>query len=98
MSAYLIGKMNITDQGRYDNYKRLTPEIVKAHGGRFISRGGQKFFLEGEAESRRVVLVEFPSVEAAQRFYDSEEYERARRLREGAADDMQLFIVEGLEP
>ncbi|KPZ06052.1 hypothetical protein ALO43_100471 [Pseudomonas tremae] len=97
MSAYLIGKMSITDQARYDNYKRLTPDIVKAHGGRFISRGGQKFLLEGEAESRRVVIVEFPSVEAAQKFYNSEEYTKARYLREGAADEMQLFIVEGVD-
>lgn len=97
MSAYLIGKMNITDQPRYDNYKRLTPDIVKTHGGRFLSRDGEKFFLEGETEGRRVVIVEFPSVEAAQKFYHSEEYKRARGLREGAADGMQLFIVEGLD-
>ncbi|KPC24575.1 Uncharacterized protein AC496_3093 [Pseudomonas savastanoi pv. glycinea] len=53
--------------------------------------------MEGEAESRRVVIVEFPSVEAAQKFYNSEEYTKARHLREGAADEMQLFIVEGMD-
>ncbi|WP_277964079.1 DUF1330 domain-containing protein [Pseudomonas sp. RIT-To-2] len=97
MPAYLIGKMHVTDADRYGEYKKLTPEIVEKHGGRFLSRGGDKTMLEGDDETRRVVLVEFPSVREARQFYDSVEYAAARSLRNGAAAHMQLFIIEGHE-
>ncbi|MGO3619552.1 DUF1330 domain-containing protein [Pseudomonas helleri] len=97
MPAYLVGKMHVTDADRYSEYKKLTPEIVEKHGGRFLSRGGEKIMLEGDDETRRVVLVEFPSVREARRFYESAEYAAARSMRAGAAVDMQLFIVEGHE-
>lgn len=95
MPAYLIGKMHVTNTDRYSEYKKLTPEIVEKHGGRFLSRGGDKIMLEGDDETRRVVLVEFPSVREAQRFYDSTDYAAARSLRAGAAVEMQLFILDG---
>jgi uncharacterized protein (DUF1330 family) len=53
--------------------------------------------LEGPAETRRVVLIEFPSFERAEAFYRSEEYERAKKLRSGAAT-ATLVLVEGCAP
>jgi uncharacterized protein (DUF1330 family) len=50
--------------------------------------------LEGEPESRRVVVLEFPTLEAAEKFYHSAEYEAAREKRRGAAE-MQLVLMEG---
>jgi uncharacterized protein (DUF1330 family) len=50
--------------------------------------------LEGEPESRRIAVLEFPSVEAAKAFYRSAEYEAAMEKRRGAAE-AQLILVEG---
>jgi uncharacterized protein (DUF1330 family) len=50
--------------------------------------------LEGEPESRRVVVLEFPTVEAAETFYHSAEYAEAREKRRGAAE-FQMIVVEG---
>ncbi|MGJ7566245.1 DUF1330 domain-containing protein [Variovorax sp. RB2P76] len=97
MAAYLIGRMSIVDPDQYNEYKQLTPGIIEKFGGRFLSRGGERMHLEGVLDDRRVVLVEFKSVDAAKTFYESPEYTYARTLRNGAAIDMQLVVVEGFE-
>jgi uncharacterized protein (DUF1330 family) len=94
MTAYVIARMSITDPERYEGYKAVSPGIIAAHGGRFLVRGGQVQTLEGEPETNRVVVIEFPSVEAAQAFYRSAEYTAAREKRRGAAD-LQMILVEG---
>ena len=94
MTAYGIVHVTVTDPDKYQNYMALSPGAIEAHGGRFIARGGATEVLEGEPEDRRVVLLEFPSMEAARTFYDSPEYRAARAEREGAAE-MHMLIVEG---
>ncbi|BAI73728.1 hypothetical protein AZL_a01970 (plasmid) [Azospirillum sp. B510] len=98
MTAYLIGQMLVSNCEQYEVYKAMSTEIVKRFNGRFLTRGGEKVALEGEVEARRVVIVEFPSTEDGRRFYDSDAYRQARSLREGAASDIQLFLVAGFEP
>ena len=96
MPAYLVARIRVTDPEKYRGYMALSPAAIEKHGGRFLARGGEIVTLEGEPEERRVVIVEFPSLEAARTFYDSPEYREARAAREGAAE-AQFFVVEGLE-
>ncbi|MBV9391790.1 MAG: DUF1330 domain-containing protein [Verrucomicrobia bacterium] len=77
-------------------YKRLIPPTVKKFGGRFLVRGGATEVLEGEW-SPALVVIEFPSVEQARRWYSSEDYRPAREIRQRAADN-ELLIVEGTAP
>lgn len=98
MSAYLIGRMTITDPTTYAKYKVHTPAIIEKYGGRFLCRGGEKVTVEGEDEPRRIVLVEFPSIESARQFYYSREYQEAKAIRKDAAEAVELVIVEGFEP
>lgn len=95
MSAYLIARIEVTDAARYERYKALAPAAIAAHGGRYLSRGGPTETLEGEPEHRRVVILEFPDMDAARSFYNSPEYAAARAERDGAATG-QFMIVEGL--
>lgn len=97
MAAYLIGRMSVIDPSAYAEYKKRTPALVEKFGGRFLVRGGKKVTLEGPEERRRVVVVEFPSLDEANRFYYSPEYQAAIRLRKDAAADMELVVVEGFE-
>ena len=85
MAAYIIAKINVTDGDQYRKYTRVTPSVVEKFGGRFLARGGEVITLEGPQETQRIVLLEFPSLEKAKQFYDSEEYGEAKKLREGAA-------------
>ena len=51
--------------------------------------------LEGDWNPTRLVVLEFEDLEAAKRFYDSPEYQAAKKLREGAAN-LNMVAVEGI--
>lgn len=95
MSAYVIARVNVTDPSKYENYKALAPAAIEKAGGKYLARGGAVELLEGPGEDRRVVILEFPNMDAARNFYNSVEYQTAKKEREGAADG-QFLIVEGL--
>jgi uncharacterized protein (DUF1330 family) len=95
MPAYLIVETDIHDPEQYEHYKAASPAAVEAGGGRFVVRGGELAVLEGDWHPKRLVVVEFESLEAAKRFYESDRYQEAKRLREGAAD-LRMVAVEGL--
>jgi uncharacterized protein (DUF1330 family) len=94
MPAYIIARVEVTDWTRYKEYTQATPDIIARYGGRFIVRGGQVVTLEGPPENRRLVILEFPSLEQAKAFYHSPDYTRARQLRAGAAIG-QFLAVQG---
>ena len=94
MVAYIIVDSEILEPVKYEEYKKLTPQAIAKHGGRFLVRGGQTVTLEGDWRPNRVVVIEFPSLEAARNFYTSVEYTAARRARAGAAR-MDMIAVDG---
>lgn len=96
MPAYIIVETDIHDPEQYEQYKQASPGAVSAGGGRFIVRGGELAVLEGDWQPKRLVLLEFPDLDAAKRFYDSSEYQDAKRLREGAAH-LNMVAVSGLD-
>jgi uncharacterized protein (DUF1330 family) len=94
MAAYIIADVEVTDPAKYEGYKKLTPDAIAKHGGRFIARGGQTVTLEGNWKPGRVVIIEFPTFEQARNFYTSVEYTAARRARAGAAN-FKMIVVDG---
>lgn len=97
MPAYLINDMEVTDPARLEEYKKLSPATVAQYGGRFLARGGRTEALEGNWSPRRLVLLEFPSMEQARAWIDSPEYGPARRLRQLSARS-NIVLVEGAAP
>jgi uncharacterized protein (DUF1330 family) len=97
MAAYVLAMVEVVDEVRYAEYRKLTPGAIAAFGGKFVVRGGPVETLEGENEGRRVVLIEFPTKEAAREFYVSEGYRAAREIRKGAAR-ATLLLLEGWMP
>jgi uncharacterized protein (DUF1330 family) len=95
MPAYLIVETDIHDPEQYERYKAASPGAVAAGGGRFLARGGELAVLEGDWQPKRLVVLEFENLEAAKRFYESERYQEAKRLRDGAAD-LRMVAVEGV--
>ena len=96
MPAYLIVETDITDPEQYEQYKAASPGAIAAGGGRFVVRGGEMAVLEGDWNPSRLVVVEFPDLEAAKAFYESEEYQAAIKLREGAAH-LNMVAVQGVD-
>ena len=95
MPAYLIVETDITDPEQYEQYKAASPGAVAAGGGRFVVRGGELAVLEGDWSPSRLVILEFDDLEAARQWYASEQYQDAKKLREGAAR-LNMVAVEGL--
>jgi uncharacterized protein (DUF1330 family) len=96
MSAYVIVEVSITDAEEYERYKPLASASVAAHGGRYLVRGGPIQSLEGDPVAGRVVVLEFPDLDGARRWYDSDQYRDAARRRQAAAHS-RMFIVDGYE-
>ncbi len=96
MPAYIIVETDIHDPEQYELYKQASPGAVAAGGGRFIARGGEVSVLEGDWQPKRLVMLEFEDLDAVRRFYDSPEYQAAKRLREGAAG-FNMVAVQGIE-
>ena len=94
-SAYIIANVDVKNPQQYEEYRRLSTIAMKAHGTEVCVRGGQIHVLEGDWAPDRLVLLKFPSVEQARKFYDSTEYGAARKAREGIAV-MRMVLVEGV--
>jgi uncharacterized protein (DUF1330 family) len=97
MPAYVIVDVDVTDPERYERYKAATPAAIAAGGGRFLVRGGESTVLEGDWQPSRLVVLEFEDLAAAERWYESDAYQAAAKLREGGAT-MRMVAVQGLEP
>lgn len=95
MPAYFVARVAVTDPVRYEDYKRAAQKTIADAGGRYIVRGGEATPKEGEADARRLVILEFPDRESAEAWYDGPAYSAARKLREGAAE-MEALVVDGL--
>jgi uncharacterized protein (DUF1330 family) len=92
--AYIIGQIDVTNPQQYGEYAKQSPDIIAKHGGRFIARAGRTVTLEGPAARSRVVIIEYPSFDAAQAWFNSPEYQKIKKVREGAAN-AQFIAVEG---
>lgn len=92
MSAYVISEVEVLDPELADRYRTLASASILRHGGRYIVRGAAPEAAEGTwPPARRLVVVEFPDRDRAREWYDSPEYEEARRLAKTALDRRLLF-------
>jgi uncharacterized protein (DUF1330 family) len=96
MPAYVISEVEILDETLADIYRPLASASIEQYGGRYIVRGGAIELLEGERNpARRLVIVEFPSMQRAHEWYGSPEYAEALKVRAGALT-RTLTFVEGV--
>ena len=95
MPAYVIARVEVTDWDKYNEYLKAGPGTIAQYGGKFIARNGEKATLEGPEETRRLIILEFPSLAKAKAWYSSKEYQDAMKLRAGASIG-SLVAVEGI--
>ena len=95
MTAYVIVDIEVADPEGYKQYVKLAPEAVKLYGGKYIARGGINETLEGDWQAKRLVILEFPSIQQAKAWLDSPEYAPARTLRHQYARS-NMVVVEGI--
>lgn len=92
MPAYMIVEVETTDEALMAEYRKHTPGLVAKYGGKFIVRGGKCRTLEGGWTPPRVVVLEFPTFEAAERFYDSGDYKPVLEMRLKAGKSKAILV------
>ena len=97
MAAYYIVEIDIQDPARFEEYRSKVPPTIERYGGKYLVRGGRLETIEGEWRPKRIVVLEFSTVEQAKRWYDSEEYRPLREVRRGSARG-HIVLVEGVQP
>ena len=96
MAAYFIVDVDVKNTQAYEAYKQAAAASVALYGGRYLVRGGKHEVLEGDWRPTRLVVLEFPTADAAKRWYASDEYGKAKPIRlQHAVSDMVL--VEGIQ-
>ena len=94
MKGYLIANIDVTDAAGFDEYRQKVSPLIEKYGGRYLVRGGDSKTLEGKLPVKRLVVLEFPTMEAAQRFYDSADYRPVMEIRLKAAKS-DVILVQG---
>ena len=95
MSAYVIVEIDIVDRVGYEEYKKQAAATVHNYGGKYIVRGGKSEVLEGDWQPKRIVILQFDSMDRAKEWLNCEEYREPRKLRHKTAHT-KMILVEGL--
>lgn len=95
MAAYLIFDVEIRDMARYQEFMAGAKPALEAAGARYLARGGAHKVYEGDWEPRRIVLLEFPTAQAADDFYNGETYRKLKAIRDECSS-ARLVMVEGV--
>ena len=99
MPAYIAVDIMVKDPETYDRYKTMAPPSIAKYGGTYLTRGGATKPLEGNWTPTRFVILEFPTLEAAEAWWNSPEYAPAKALRQSCADtDMLLVEAKPFDP
>ena len=95
MSAYVVVEIEILDPVGYEEYKKQAATTVHKYGGKYIARGGKTEVLEGDWNPKRIVVLQFESMERAKEWLNCEEYREPRKMRHATAKT-NMILVEGL--
>ena len=95
MAAFVIADVNVRDPEKFKEYSKLTPDILKTYGGRYLVRGGHVEVSEGTWIPNRLVIMEFESIDQLKRWYSSPDYAKALKIRQQSAES-NVVIVKGI--
>lgn len=95
MPAYVLSDVTVTDLKAFAEYRSRATAAVETYGGRYLARGGEIEILEGDRRPTAMVLVEFPDLDSARRWYASPEYAEALRFRDDALQ-RHLILLDGV--
>jgi uncharacterized protein (DUF1330 family) len=95
MAAYIIIDIDVKDPIGYEEYKKQGAPTILAYGGKPLARGGATEVLEGSWQPKRMILLEFKNTEEAKRWWNSQEYNEAKKLRHKAAS-ANAILLEGI--
>ena len=93
MAAYcFFDILEVIDPEKLEDYRNKVLSTVGHFSGRYLTVGGKCDLLEGDWRPVFPVLIEFPSLEQAHSWYDSDEYRELKALRLAATKCNAVFI------
>ncbi len=93
MPAYcLFDNLEVIDSQKLEEYKTRVAPVVARFGGRYVVMGGRMEVVEGSWRPTFPVMLEFPNLEQALRWYNSEEYRELKALRHQAVKCTAVFL------
>ena len=93
--AYWVGVVDVKNHYIYSKYVEIAgPALIEA-GAKILSRGGKIINLEGK-KINRLVVIEFPSIDEAEKFYQSEEYKKGLKFLNSDVCERFLNIAEAV--
>ena len=92
--GYLIIRINISNADLFQQYPPLSTKAVEKFGGKYLIRGGIFEVVEGTWPVERTTVVEFESFDKAKEFYNSLEYNEAKKVRQDSAES-DFILIEG---
>ena len=95
MAAYVIVEIEVVDPSGFEEYKKRVVPIVEKYGGKYIVGGGPIETLEGDWKPKRIVVLEFESMQRAKEWLNCEEYREPRKIRDRTAKT-KMILVEGV--
>jgi uncharacterized protein (DUF1330 family) len=93
LPAYVISEVEVLDEQAADRYRELAAASIAQYGGRYLARGAIADVVEGAPTTRRLVVVEFPSMQRAREWYASSAYAQALAYRAAALDRRLVFVA-----
>jgi uncharacterized protein (DUF1330 family) len=96
MSAYVIVDIDVINPKEYQDYIKKAPATIEAYEGKYLARGGRTELLEGNWVPKRLVILEFESLEKAKEWLESPEYQPARQMRHRTART-NMVVIEGVK-
>ena len=95
MAAYVIVEIEIVDPVGFEEYKKRVVPIVEKYGGQYIAVSDQVETLEGDWKPKRIVVLQFPSMDRAKEWFNCEEYRAICEIRYRTAKT-KIVLVEGI--
>lgn len=92
MPAYVIATVTVNDPAKFKKYGHQAAITIEQYGGKYLVRGGNVELVEGDWNPKRIVVLEFPTMEQAKTWYNSAEYHDAKQMRFESADTNLLFV------
>lgn len=94
MKGYVVIDTEVVDQEAYSEYVGRILGVIEAHGGRFLVRTSNAEPIDGGWEPKRLVIIEFDSLDAARGFVTSAEFTSLNDLRHRGANS-HIVVAEG---
>ena len=92
MSAYVLSQLTVNDYKRFKECIRHVPETLAKYGGKLMMASQNIEVMEGSWDKQMFIALEFPSMENAKNWYESDEYSPYKAIRQEAADSAIVFV------